>query len=121
MTRLGLGKLLDFLGTLTTHSSKILLSAEKNKLETVFQFAKAVDEDEFLKKHVVEIHQNEDKTIDFKIRKSDFIIHLGTLNKLEKKINNFKAFYQKAMKDKILDNYSIVNLKFDKQVICTQK
>ena len=94
---------------------------EKNMLETVFQFAKAVDEDEFLKKHVVEIHQNEDKTIDFKVRKSDFRVHLGTLNKLEKKINNFKAFYQKAMKDKILDNYSIVNLKFDKQVICTQK
>ena len=94
---------------------------EKNMLETVFQFAKAVDEDEFLKKHVVEIHQNEDKTIDFKIRKSDFIVQLGTLKMLEKKINNFKAFYQKALKDKILDSYKVVNLKFDKQVICTKK
>ena len=28
MTRLGLGELLDLLGTLTTHSSKILLSCE---------------------------------------------------------------------------------------------
>ncbi len=94
---------------------------KKNELETVFQFAKTVDEDEFLKKHVIEIRQNDDETIDFKIRKSDFIVHIGTLNKLEKKINNFKAFYQKALKDKILDHYSIVNLKFDKQVICTQK
>jgi cell division protein FtsQ len=40
---------------------------------------------------------------------------------LEKKINNFKAFYQKAFKDKILDSYKVVNLKFDKQVICTKK
>ncbi|WP_366125096.1 hypothetical protein [uncultured Winogradskyella sp.] len=94
---------------------------KKNDLETVFQFAKAVDEDEFLKKHVIEIRQNNDKTIDFKIRKSDFLVHLGTLNKLEKKINNFKAFYQKGLKDKILDNYKQVNLKFDKQVICTKK
>jgi len=94
---------------------------KKNKLETVFQFAKAVDEDEFLKKHVIEIRQNDDDTIDFKIRKSDFIVHLGTLKKLEKKINNFKAFYQKALKDKVLDSYKIVNLKFDKQVICTKK
>ncbi|PTM03835.1 MAG: hypothetical protein DA407_13635 [Bacteroidetes bacterium] len=94
---------------------------KKNKLETVFQFAKAVDEDEFLKKHVIEIRQNDDKTIDFKIRKSDFTVHLGTLKMLEKKINNFKAFYQKALKDKILDNYKVVNLKFDKQVICTKK
>ena len=94
---------------------------KKDKLDTVFQFAKAVDEDEFLKKHVIEIRQNDDKTIDFKIRKSDFTVHLGTLKKLEKKINNFKAFYQKALKDKILDSYKVVNLKFDKQVICTKK
>jgi len=94
---------------------------KKNNLKTVFQFAKAVDEDEFLKKHVIEIRQNEDKTIDFKIRKSDFIVHLGTLNKLKKKINNFKAFYQKGLRDKILDSYKVVNLKFDKQVICTKK
>ena len=94
---------------------------KKNKLETVFQFAKAVDEDEFLKKHIIEIRQNDDKTIDFKIRKSDFTVHLGTLKMLEKKINNFKAFYQKALKDKVLDSYKVVNLKFDKQVICTKK
>ncbi|WP_178990337.1 cell division protein FtsQ/DivIB [Winogradskyella schleiferi] len=94
---------------------------EKNKLETVFQFAKAVDEDDFLKKYVIEIRQNDDNTIDFKIRKSDFTVHVGSLNQLEKKINNFKAFYQKALKDQILDNYALVNLKFDKQVICTKK
>ncbi|MFD1003948.1 cell division protein FtsQ/DivIB [Winogradskyella aquimaris] len=95
-------------------------SVKKNNLKTVFQFAKAVDQDEFLKKHVIEIRQNDDETIDFKIRRSDFLVHLGTLNQLQKKINNFKAFYQKALKDKILDNYKLVNLKFDKQVICTK-
>ena len=93
----------------------------KNNLNTVFRFAKAIDQDEFLKKYVIEIIQNNDNTIDFKIRKSDFIIHLGTLEKLDKKINNFKAFYQKAYKDKILNSYVRVSLKFDKQVICTKK
>ncbi|MBF8148536.1 hypothetical protein ITJ86_01425 [Winogradskyella sp. F6397] len=93
----------------------------KNKLETVFKFAKTVDEDEFLKKHIIEIRQNDDNTIDFKVRKSDFIVHVGTLKQLDKKINNFKAFYQKALKDQVLENYSLVNLKFDKQVICTKK
>lgn len=96
-------------------------SIDKNNLKTVFQFAKAVDEDDFLKKHIIEIRKNEDDTIDFKIRKSDFTVHLGTLKQLEKKMNNFKAFYQKALKDQVLDNYSLVNLKFDKQVICTKK
>lgn len=99
----------------------VIGNIKKNDLNTVFQFAKTVDKDEFLKKHVIEIRQNDDKTIDFKIRKSDFTIHLGTLKMLEKKINNFKAFYQKALKDNILDTYKLVNLKFDKQVICTKK
>ncbi|QNK76389.1 cell division protein FtsQ/DivIB [Winogradskyella undariae] len=94
---------------------------KKNKLDTVYQFAKFADGDDFLKKHVIEIRQNNDDTIDFKIRKSDFIVHIGTLKNLEKKINNFKAFYQKAFKDQILDRYDVVNLKFDKQVICTKK
>nr|WP_299127650.1 cell division protein FtsQ/DivIB [uncultured Winogradskyella sp.] len=96
-------------------------AVKKNDLETVFAFAKMVDEDDFLKKHVIEIRQNNDKTIDFKIRKSSFTVHLGSLKMLKKKINNLKAFYQKATKDKILNNYKLVNLKFDKQVICTKK
>ena len=91
-----------------------------NNLENVYQFAKVVDEDNFLKKHVIEIHQNDDSTIDFKIRKSAFRVHLGTLDQIERKVNNFKAFYQKALKDNILNKYKLVNLKFDKQVICTK-
>ncbi|GAB5565606.1 MAG: cell division protein FtsQ [Winogradskyella sp.] len=113
----------QFMPLSTNYAARVPLvtgNIKKNDLETVYQFAKAVDEDEFLKKYVIEIHQNSDRTIDFKIRKSDFTVHLGTLNQLEKKINNFKAFYQKALKDKILDKYKRVNLKFDKQVICTK-
>ncbi len=114
----------SFMPLSSNYSARVPLvtgNIKKNKLETVFQFAKTVDEDEFLKKHVIEIRQNVNATIDFKIRKSDFTVHVGTIDNLEKKINNFKAFYQKAMKDKILDSYKVVNLKFDKQVICTKK
>ena len=93
----------------------------KNELTNVFTIAKKVQQDDFLKKHVVEIHQNENKSIDLKFRLNDFTIHLGSLKSLDKKINNLKALYQKAMRDKTLESYSIVNLKFDNQVICTKK
>ncbi|WP_262732153.1 cell division protein FtsQ/DivIB [Gaetbulibacter sp. NE] len=93
----------------------------KNDLDNVYKIAKKVSEDKFLKQHVIEIHQNEDKSIDLKFRLNDFKIQLGALKMLDKKINNLKAFYQKAFKDKTLDSYSIVNLKFDNQVICTKK
>ncbi|WP_047550958.1 cell division protein FtsQ/DivIB [Psychroserpens sp. Hel_I_66] len=94
---------------------------EKNDLANVHAIAKKIQEDDFLVKRVVAIHQNEDKTIDLKFRNHDFNIHLGTIELLDKKINNLKAFYKKAMKDNILDDYKRVNLKFDKQVICTKK
>ncbi|MGB0897512.1 MAG: cell division protein FtsQ/DivIB, partial [Flavobacteriaceae bacterium] len=108
----------------TNYSARVPLvtgAIEKNNLSNVFAVAKKVRADEFLNKHVVEIHQNEDQSIDLRLRDTDFKVHLGNLNLLNKKINNLKAFYLKAKKDKALDSYSVVNLKFDKQVICTKK
>ena len=93
----------------------------KNDLANVYTIASKIQQDDFLKKHVVEIHQNDNKTIDLKFRLNSFTIQLGSLNALDKKINNLKAFYQKAMKDNTLESYSVVNLKFDNQVICTKK
>ena len=39
---------------------------------------------------------------------------------LDKKINNLKAYYNKALKNNLLNSYSKVNLKFDNQVVCTK-
>lgn len=114
----------SFMPLSTSYSARVPLvtgKVYKNKLETVFKMAKAIDEDDFLKKHVIEIHQKDDESIEVKLRLYDFNIQLGDLNQLEKKINNFKAFYQKAIKDKTINTYSSVNLRFDNQVICTKK
>ena len=114
----------SFMPLSTNYTARVPLvtgSIEKDDLANVFTVAKKVQEDDFLMKHVIVIHQNQDKTIDLKLRSHDFTVHLGSLKLLDKKINNLKAFYQKAVKDKALDNYKLVNLKFDKQVICTKK
>ncbi|GGI56709.1 cell division protein FtsQ/DivIB [Winogradskyella haliclonae] len=93
----------------------------KTKLDKIYKIARVVDEDEFLKQHVIEIHQDASQNISLRLRKYDFSIKIGSLNKLQKKINNFKAFYKKAIKDKTINTYSSVNLRFDNQVICTKK
>ncbi|MBR9914809.1 MAG: hypothetical protein GYB32_08280 [Algicola sp.] len=114
----------SFMPLSTNYTARVPLVTgfvEKNDLENVYAVAEKIQDDEFLLKHVVEIHQNQDKTIDLKLRSHDFSIHLGTLKLLDKKINNLKAFYKKAMEDGMLDKYKLVNLKFDKQVICTKK
>ena len=93
---------------------------QKENLTSVFTVANKVYNDEFLKKNVVQIHQNEDHTLWLKLRSCDFVVELGTVKQLDKKMNNLKAFYKKALKDNLLNNYSKVNLKFDNQVVCTK-
>ncbi|WP_354667432.1 cell division protein FtsQ/DivIB [Pseudotamlana agarivorans] len=93
---------------------------DKNNLNSVYLIAQKIDHDEFLKKHVFEIHQEEQNQLFLKLRKCDFLVQVGDVSALDKKINNLKAFYKKALKDNTLKNYSKVNLQFDNQVICTK-
>jgi len=108
----------------TNYSARVPLvtgMVDKNNLYNVAEVARMIQEDEFLKRNVVEIHQKDNGSIDLRFRKDDFTIQLGSLKNLDKKINNLKAFYKKAMRDGTLNTYSVVNLRFDKQVICTKK
>lgn len=108
----------------TNYTSRVPLVTgfvAKNELNNVFVIAKRIQNDAFLESHVTEIHQKENGNIELKFRLHDFRIQLGSLDQLDKKINNLKAFYRKAMKDGTLDHYSAVNLRFDKQVIGTKK
>jgi cell division protein FtsQ len=93
---------------------------DKKDLGRIHEIATKIQKDEFLKKHVVQIQQNKDNTIDLKLRQCNFVVKIGSLEQLDKKINNLKAFYLKATKDKTLNNYSKVNLQFGSQVVCTK-
>src|SRR5690606_15360129 len=108
----------------TNYTSRVPLITgyiTKNDLNDVFKVAEKVQNDAFLRTHVTEIHKDENKNIELKFRLNDFDIQLGSLDHLDIKINNLKAFYQKAMRDSTLNDYSVVNLRFVKQVICTKK
>ncbi len=115
------GKYMPLSTNYTAHVPIVTGSVEKNNLANIFKIASKIYEDEFLKTHIVEIHQEQDQTLSLKTRVYDFEIELGDLNDLDKKINNLKAFYQKAKKDKTLSSYKKVNLQFNNQVVCTKK
>ncbi|MGF1556538.1 cell division protein FtsQ/DivIB [Paucihalobacter sp.] len=113
-----------FMPLSSNYSARVPLitgAINKKNAAQILPIAKKIDEDAFLKSHVIEMILNDDDTVDLRFRTYDFKIHLGTLKQLDKKINNLKAFYQKAYRDSTLQKYSLVNLKFDNQVICTKK
>ncbi|WP_240475204.1 cell division protein FtsQ/DivIB [Neotamlana sedimentorum] len=93
---------------------------EKNNLKGVHTVAQKVMNDDFLKTHVFEIHQDQNHKLYLKLRQCDFMVKLGDINFIERKINNLKAFYKKSSKEKTLNQYSVVNLQFENQVICTK-
>ncbi|WP_317130288.1 cell division protein FtsQ/DivIB [Changchengzhania lutea] len=93
---------------------------EKNNLKNVYEVSQKIVNDEFLRTNVIEIHQALNQTIYLKLRQCQFKVQLGDVSNLDKKINNFKAFYQKNLKEKTLNNYRNVNLQFDNQVVCSK-
>ena len=107
----------------SNYSSRVPLVTgyvDKNNLKNVFTVASKIDSDDFLKKNVIEIHQDGDSAIYLKLRQCHFLVQIGSVDFLDKKINNLKAFYQKSLKENTLNNYSKVNLQFDNQVVCTK-
>ncbi|QRM88194.1 hypothetical protein FG167_02790 [Lacinutrix sp. WUR7] len=112
-----------FMPLSSNHAARVPLVTglvRKDALDNVFKIAEKINKDPFLSKYVIEIHQNDDNSFHLKLRQSTFVVQLGKLNQLDKKINNLKVFYQKALKEKTLNSYSKVNLQFDNQVVCTK-
>lgn len=93
---------------------------KKEDLSSIFIVANKIKHDDFLKKNVIEIHQNTNNKIQLKLRQCNFVVELGSVDFLDRKISNLKAFYQKNKKDQTLNNYSKVNLQFKNQVVCTK-
>ena len=80
-----------------------------------------INDDAFMKSCVVGIHQQADGNIELRLRKTDLIVLFGKPEAIEKKFQNFKAFYKKTKQDSTLKGYSYINLKFKSQVIATKK
>lgn len=94
---------------------------DKTALKKIYVLAKYIAEDEFLKKNVITIVQTKNNAFNLKLRTNDFVVLFGNIENIEKKVNNLKAFYKKATKDKTLNDYTKVDLKFTNQVVCTKK
>ncbi len=89
-------------------------------LEDVYVILKFINEDDFLRKNVIGIHIEDENNYQLKFRVESFVVNLGDVRDLDEKFSNFKAFYAKATRDKTLDNYQIVSLEFNNQVVCTK-
>jgi cell division protein FtsQ len=99
----------------------LITGTSKNNFTELTPLLLKLREDEFMSQSVVGIHENVDGTVELKMRKMDFKVRFGKLKEIDKKFQNYKAFYKKAKKDKTLTAYNLVNLQFGNQVVAIKK
>lgn len=86
-------------------------------LTAVFQ---KIHDDDFLKKNITGARILESGSLLMTNRNYGYQILFGRPINVERKFNNYKAFFQHAMKDTLIGEYKMINLKFTQQVVCTK-
>lgn len=105
------------------HSARVPIITGKitgKSLEDAYVILDFINNDDFLRKNVIGIHVVDEGKYQLKFRVENFVVNLGGVQHLDEKFKNFMAFYVKAAKDKTLEDYAIVSLEFDNQVVCTK-
>ena len=92
---------------------------QKNK-EALAELFRKIYDDAFLKKNIIAIQIMPNGSLKMLNRNFDFLIDFGGTINMDKKIKNYKAFFQKAIVDSSLYKYKKIDLRFTEQVVCTK-
>lgn len=92
---------------------------DKNEKE-MYDLLWFIYNDDFLKKNITGIEILPSGSLRMTNRNYNYNIEFGKTIEVERKFDNYKAFFQKAVHDTLIDTYKIINLKFTQQVVCTK-
>ncbi|HEA30915.1 MAG TPA: hypothetical protein ENH91_13150 [Leeuwenhoekiella sp.] len=99
----------------------IINGVGKQELAEVYPILQYIKNDPLLNKLIIGLTRQKNGSYVLTPRIMDYRIKLGKPEQIDSKFNNYKAFYQKTLKDKSLEMYSLVDLRFKDQVVGTKK
>ena len=91
----------------------------KNDKE-IYDLLLIIYNDDFLKKNITGIEILPSGSLRMTNRNYNYEIEFGKTVEVKRKFDNYKAFFQKAVHDTLIDKYKVINLKFTQQVVCTK-
>lgn len=91
--------------------------AKKNLLG----FAKFICEDEFWNNQIEQIHVTDNHEIELYPRVGEHVIILGSIDNFQKKLDHLMVFYKNGLNKTGWNKYSVINLSYDGQIVCTKK
>lgn len=106
------------------HSARVPLVMGVKSSEDIKEITKLAilfSKDNFLKKEIISVTKNAEQEYFFGVRSGDYKINFGKYVNVDEKIKKIKAFYNKALLDKTIENYKTINVKYHNQVVCTKQ
>jgi cell division protein FtsQ len=107
----------------TNYSARVLLISgvhNKEDIQVVLPLIKTILEDGFLQKEIVGIVKSDVDDYAFSVRSGAYKIDFGRLTDVALKFKKLKAFYNTTFKDKTIQEYKTITLKYHNQVVCTK-
>jgi cell division protein FtsQ len=104
----------------SNYSARVLLvSGVENSadIKMILPLISYILEDDFLHKEIVGIVKSDVDEYEFSVRSGDYKIDFGKLNDLEVKFNKLKAFYNTTYKNKTIQEYKTITVKYHNQVV----
>lgn len=81
----------------------------------------AINKDDILKHQIDQIYYSKKNGFQLLPKVGDYVILFGSTDNMDEKLNKLHYLYKYGFSKHGWDNYSIVNLEFNNQVICTRK
>ena len=105
------------------YTQKVLLITDtipKLKQKRIYKLIRNIQKQAFLQKNIVEIRHTQKGDYAMMMRKPPLKIILGDLSNLQLKLKKLSLFYRWAIKNKTLENYQQLNLKYKNQIVCSK-
>ena len=87
----------------------------------LYKFALFLQNDLFWNDQITQIYVRSTKDIEIVPRVGSHRILLGSLDEYEKKLKHLRLFYEQVIPKMGWDKYSVINLKYKNQIVCTKK
>ena len=105
------------------YSARVLLISgisDAADIAAVLPLIKYILKDDFLQKEIVGIEKFKNNEYQFSVRSGDYKIDFGLLSDVVVKFKKLKAFYNTTFKNKTIQEYKTITLKYHNQVVCTK-